>query len=210
MLINYYNYKYTDKKRLLEYKKNKEMNDVDTLLKSTYNYDTYYNIMTFYSYRVCDSDHDITLIRFKILYVDKNKNIIIDNLRNLILDRLNKNKYTNYFFYKTHGVNPNLITYDILKYSNYSNLHIIVNKNKSKKLCLFYNNNKLYKLLYPSLYFLVEYDDYYKKIKCMDINNLVKEYYETYGENINICLRFKKIIIKYLLDNKKRQFITNY
>ena len=194
------------KKRLLQQKKNQQVRDTIILNNSMdQNLGIQYGYMWFIQY----FKSGILMTNYKILKVDKNESIVIESIKSRILHCLENNICSDYLFYKVKNVDANIASYDAIIRSNYESLHIKIRDKRCKKICVFSNNRKLFKLLYDKLDFLKNYNDYMNHLENLSKKELIQIFEETFGEEPKMIF-FKKFIIRNLLDNKKREFINNY
>ena len=154
--------------------------------------------------------HGVLMSEYKIHKTSNDINLIIKALRQDILWHLNENLTENLLFYQVNNIDPGLVSYNIIKSSNYPCVRIEICDRKRKKLCNFYGDDNLYTTLYNELHFLKNYNEYLNQLNKLSKSELSKLYFEVYGTKHNFML-FKKLrIFKALLDNNKRLFIKNY
>ena len=154
--------------------------------------------------------HGILMSEYKIHKTSNDINLIIKALRQEILCYFNESKTGNLLFYQVNNIDPGLISYNIIKSSNYPFVKIEICHRTRNKLCNFYGDSKLYQTLYDELDFLKNYNEYLSQLNKLSKSELSRMYFEVYGAKHKFLL-FKKLrIFKALLDNNKRLFIKTY
>lgn len=157
-------------------------------------------------FSTCDV-HGIYVTDSKVLKTDDDITIITDYIHDSILSKLEKNIIGTYLFYQVEDINPNIVSYQLITRSNYPCVTVYIRDSKHKKFCYIKGNGRLYDALYNNLPYLKRYDDTSTRLHTMNKDALKKEHFIIYTQ-MNVHLS-KKMIIKDLLQNKKREFIKN-
>jgi hypothetical protein len=196
------------KRKILEIEKQKQEESERNILMNSMNPNNgiQYGYMLFTQY----SSHGVLMSNYRIYETGRDALIIIENIKYRILNYLERNIKTDFLFYQVENVDPNLVSYNIVRSSNFPHLHIKINKRKLKNICIFYGNKKLKKLVYDKLDFLKDYDSFLEHLETLNKKDLVELYIQIYGQEPKMSFFKKRRMFDMLLDNKKREFIKNY
>jgi len=164
----------------------------------------YYGFMTF------KLNHGNYIPNYHIISTSNHIDVIINHLKDYIINLYNQNKKENLLFYQVFDVNPNLVSYNIIKSSTYPYVVIQINNPKHFIIYKMNGHKTLRKAIYKQLEFLQNYDDYLQHLTHLNKHQMVKEYNTIFDKQPNFIFFSKSRMIKDLINNKKREFITNY
>jgi hypothetical protein len=145
---------------------------------------------------------------YKVIFIDTDITTALKKLQDKIMYRINYGIISSYLFYQIQHIDASLVSYYIVKSSNYPYVEINLHNKTKKVICTISGDNHLSELVHNNLFYLKEYDIHRCFITKLNKAKLRDIYYEIYGKN-NL-LYTKKMLIKEILDNKKREFIDNY
>lgn len=154
------------------------------------------------------TNYGITISDYKIIYTNNNLEEILAQINDFITHKLEHNYYNTYLFYKIQYADADLVSYNIIRSSNYPQVKINLYSKYNKILFDLNGDITLRTLLYNNLIYLKQYDEYISILNTMNKKQLQKINIEVYGK-YNI-IHTKKVLYIKLLDNKKREFIKNY
>ncbi|XWV25614.1 hypothetical protein QJ856_gp0139 [Tupanvirus deep ocean] len=162
-------------------------------------YEYYYDGLYFNEYKIYDTSDDI--------------NKIITGIQNVLIWAVENKKITNFMVYQVEDVDPRLVSYNIIKSSNYPWFKIKIN-GKSKNICDFFcdpNGNKsLYMQVYPHLNFLNDYNKYVENIESLDNAKLKDTYEQVFNKKASFIFNKRSKILKHLTEQKKFELIETY
>lgn len=194
------------KKRLIQTKKKKELEEYNIMYSSmNFNNVTQYGLMWFYAYIT----HGVQMSNHKVIITNKDKSVVIEELKSRVINCLNNKYKESYMVYEVKNVDPNMVSYNVIKSSTYPYVCVRIFNRKSNKICSINGNKILKAIVCEKLDFLADYLSYLEDLEKLSTKDLEGLYKEVYGKKPGFLFA-RRFIITALLDNKKRGFIENY
>lgn len=147
-------------------------------------------------------------IVFKIFNTSHDINLIKKYLKQYIISCINKKESTNILFFKVVNVDAKYVSYDFIKRCGFPWLNIKVCSSDSNNMCIFNGDQDLFDMIYDELDFLIEYNDYVKKLESYDYSKLRKLYHQTFGTYPNYYIYKHSRTLNDLLKHKRKEIIN--
>lgn len=136
------------------------------------------------------------LADYKIYNTSNDINIISKSIEKEILLAKRKKETPNFLLYKVENINPQLVSYSIIKSSNYPYVTIHVCGKNEIYIFYAYGNNELYNIVYNNMKIIKDYDIYTQHLVSLKKNKLQEKYNEVFSKKPMKIYSKKKLIKK--------------
>lgn len=182
---------YQDKQAILAYHKKEALIRKNMTLNQNSNTTVSYGIMWYSTYRI----RGVNITDYRIIATTNNINDINDRLSAVIATSLS-NYDVRYLIYSVKGVDPNLVSYDVVKSSTFPHVNLIIHRMYSPTLATLTGDKKLRNSIYIPC--LTNYNNYANQLRAMK----KKEVKKILNGWCVVCT--KKNIIRLILVNEKK------
>lgn len=188
-----------DQQAILAYHKKESLIRKNIMLNGQNKVVVSYGIMWYSTYRI----RGVNITEYRILATSDNMDAINERLPTIITTSLSKYKYAvHYLIYSVNGIDPNLVSYDVIKASTFPNVTMVVHEMNSAKLATITGDRALRHSIHITC--LTNYNNYANQLrgrKKSEVKKLLNGW----------CLVYtKKNIIRLILIGEKQLLKNKY
>ncbi|XWV26953.1 hypothetical protein QJ857_gp0096 [Tupanvirus soda lake] len=200
--------RYSEEERETNYKKykqNKKNDNTLLMLNKSTKAGIYYGYMEYYVYY----NHGIYLTDYKIYDTSDNIDKIISGIQNILIWAIENKSLINLLLYQVENIDPQLVSYDIIKSFNFPWCKIKIN-GKNKNICSFCGDENLFKEMYQKIDLLNDYEKYHNHVKALNKSDLKNLFEKVFNKRVPFILNKRSRMIKELTNQKKFELIETY